>query len=602
MLTTHKMPLSCLLMAIALTGCELLPGTSSGDAGSAGTTSVAVDCGDDDDSVTDGDGTTSSSDDDDSVADDDDSVTDGDDSTSSSDDDDSVTDDDGSTSSSDDDDSVADDDDEDSTQDTDGDGISDEDEGNVDTDGDGHDDWMDTDSDNDGISDEDEGTVDTDGDGVPDYVDSDSDNDGISDAEEGDVDTDGDGDADYVDTDSDNDGSTDLVEDVVGTDPTDPTDNPPDNGDQVIEVTSETTVSTDLITTTTNFQQLDVWFLMDRTASMGQEIQAMAGAVVDIVDSLTCETSGESCVEDDGCEANEVCGWEGECIEDPALVGCVPSFWSGAGTYQDASYPVTNLASISSDASLTASMIPTSTGGGSQENLFQAAACVADPAACGPEVTLDCAAYGIGCPGYRDDSVKVLVQITDEDDQSSPQDYNAAMAGAALQAQNIEYIGIDCDNGSMGLADLQAVATEAGSLDSDGSPLVFSGVGAAVVPVVTEAIQTLVEDVPVEVTVTATDLPGDSGDSLVFLDSLQVVTGVQGCTASPSVDTDGDGFAETYTSVLPGTTVCWSFDVDNSTAVTPTDEVQTFDMLLTITGDGAVLDEYTITFVVGPTG
>jgi len=540
-----------------------------------------VDCGDDDsDSGTD-------------VIDD--GSVDDSDSSSSADDDDSDLDEGGSEGDSEDE-----ADEEDPDTDTDGDGISDVVEGDVDTDGDGHEDWMDTDSDNDGISDADEGTIDTDGDGVPDYVDSDSDNDGISDADEGDVDSDGDGDPDYVDSDSDNDGSSDLVEEVVGTDPTDPTDNPPDNGDQVIDVTSETTVSTDLITTTTNYQQLDVWFLMDRTCSMGQEIQAMAGAVVDIVDSLTCEGSGESCVEDASCETGEVCGWQDECIEDPALVGCVPSFWSGAGTYQDDGYPITNLASMSSDPSLTASMIPTSIAGGSQENLFQAAACVANPAACGPEVTLDCAAYGIGCPGYRNESVRVLVQITDEDDQSSPQSYNAAMAGAALQAHNIEYIGIDCDTNSMGLADLQAVATEAGSLDANGAPLVFSGVGTEVVPTVTQAIQTLVEDVPVEVTVTATDLPGDSGDSLVFLDYLEVVSGVQGCTASPSIDTDGDGFAETYTSVLPGTTVCWSFNVDNSTAVTPTDEVQTFDMLLTITGNNAVLDEYTVTFVVGP--
>ncbi|MBJ94845.1 MAG: hypothetical protein CMP23_10295 [Rickettsiales bacterium] len=587
MITNRNTILNCWFMALALTGCELLPGSSNGDAGSAGPTVVEVEC-DDDDSVVDSedvDGDGAVDEEDIGAADDDDSFGGG-----AADDDDGGADDGAEDDSS----------EEEPELDTDGDGITNGDEGNVDTDGDGHEDWQDTDSDNDGISDADEGTVDTDGDGISDYVDSDSDNDGISDAEEGDVDSDGDGEPDYVDSDSDNDGSSDLIEDVVGTDPTDPTDNPPDNGDQVIDVTSETTVSTDLITTTTNYQQLDVWFLMDRTCSMSAEIEAMADAMVDIVDSLTCESSGATCDEDAACDSDEVCGWQGECIEDPALVGCVPSFWSGTGTYQDAGFSVTNLASINSDAALTASMFPTSIAGGSDENLFQAAACVADPAACGPAVTLDCAAYGIGCPGYRDDSVRVLVQVTDEDDQSSPQTYNAAMAGAALQSQDIEYIGIDCDTNSMGLADLQAVATEAGSFDADGNPLVFSGVGSEVVPAVTEAIQTLVEDVPVEVTVTATDLPGDSGDSLVFLDYFEVVSGVDGCTDAPALDSDGDGFAETYTSVLPGTTVCWSFNVDNSTAVIPTDEVQTFDMLLTITGNNAVLDEYTITFVVGP--
>ena len=53
MITTRLKILNCLFMALALTGCELFPGSSSGDAGSAGTTSVEVDCGDDD--STDGD-------------------------------------------------------------------------------------------------------------------------------------------------------------------------------------------------------------------------------------------------------------------------------------------------------------------------------------------------------------------------------------------------------------------------------------------------------------------------------------------------------------------------------------------------------------------
>ena len=76
--------------------------------------------------------------------------------------------------------------------------------------------------------------------------------------------------------------------------------------------------------------------------------------------------------------------------------------------------------------------------------------------------------------------------------------------------------------------------------------------------------------------------------------------GVDGCSDSTAVDADGDGFAETYSGVLPGTTVCWQFNVDESGPVAPIETVQTFQMLLTISGDNAVLDEYTITFVVGP--
>ncbi|MCP4869819.1 MAG: hypothetical protein GY898_14000 [Proteobacteria bacterium] len=113
-------------------------------------------------------------------------------------------------------------------QDTDGDGIPDADEGNVDSDGDGLLDWIDSDSDNDGIPDEVEGDIDTDGDGIPDYLDTDSDNDSIPDFIEvgpnpdAPLDTDGDGAPDYLDTDADGDGIPDEIE--AGDDPNHPVD------------------------------------------------------------------------------------------------------------------------------------------------------------------------------------------------------------------------------------------------------------------------------------------------------------------------------------------------------------------------------------------
>jgi outer membrane protein OmpA-like peptidoglycan-associated protein len=104
--------------------------------------------------------------------------------------------------------------------DTDGDGIPDGVE-NMDADGDGINDGLDTDSDNDGIPDATEAgpvpavPVDTDGDGLADFIDRDSDNDGIPDSVEGDLDSDGDGIANYRDLDSDDDGIPDSIEDDV---------------------------------------------------------------------------------------------------------------------------------------------------------------------------------------------------------------------------------------------------------------------------------------------------------------------------------------------------------------------------------------------------
>lgn len=124
--------------------------------------------------------------------------------------------------------------------------------GEVDSDGDGTPDYLDTDSDNDGISDNEEQVLvtftgidsdddgiddafdvdatggldensdgiddatqnqnDVDGDGIANFRDLDSDNDGVPDEIEGTNDTDNDGEKDYVDLDSDNDGISDEIE------------------------------------------------------------------------------------------------------------------------------------------------------------------------------------------------------------------------------------------------------------------------------------------------------------------------------------------------------------------------------------------------------
>jgi hypothetical protein len=116
--------------------------------------------------------------------------------------------------------------------DEDGDGISDTWEGrtdNVDTDGDGTPDYLDSDSDDDGIPDSIEGgtvadgePLDTDADGIYDFRDDDSDGNGVPDAIEGGDDADGDRQPNSRDLDNDGDNVPDLVE--IGTDPASPAD------------------------------------------------------------------------------------------------------------------------------------------------------------------------------------------------------------------------------------------------------------------------------------------------------------------------------------------------------------------------------------------
>ena len=114
------------------------------------------------------------------------------------------------------------------------DGIPNHVEGGWDTDGDGHDDYLDIESDADGIPDFLEAgpdptmPMDSDGDGRPDFADIDSDADGIPDMIEAGaepanpVDSDGDDVPDYRDLDSDNDTVADAIE--AGMDPSNPVD------------------------------------------------------------------------------------------------------------------------------------------------------------------------------------------------------------------------------------------------------------------------------------------------------------------------------------------------------------------------------------------
>jgi hypothetical protein len=109
------------------------------------------------------------------------------------------------------------------TDDSDGDTIGDFDEGrasDVDTDGDGTLDYLDTDADGDGVEDVLEAgdamittaPVDTDADGTPDFRDLDADGNGVTDAVEGGADIDGDGRPNARDRDNDGDGLLDTAE------------------------------------------------------------------------------------------------------------------------------------------------------------------------------------------------------------------------------------------------------------------------------------------------------------------------------------------------------------------------------------------------------
>jgi hypothetical protein len=514
-----------------------------------------------------------------------------------------------------------------------------------DVDDDGLPDFRDPDSDGDAILDGHEWRPDTDGDGAPDPEDLDSDGDGIPDAvEAGDgelrtvpVDTDGDGVADFRDPDSDDDGLSDaservagsspiladtdddgvsdLIEVGAGTDPLDETDNPRVRGDFVFVVPYDrpATPSRDTLSFRTNVQLADVYFLFDLTGSMSAEIATMRGASIDILNQLTCEDSGMTCRSTDDCEFVEgsICGPLGTCIEDPELTFCVASLYTGVGTYEGEADSYSNLLSLQGVPMLTRDRIPTTANGaGASESLFQSVACTVNPSLCG---VTGCGIGGVGCPSFRDDAVRMLITIADEDNQCdsvpSCAPTSAMEVGSILRGAGVTFAGINAGTSAAATADLTGVAEAADSRAADGSPLVFlagdagTPEGAArLVSSVVSVVNEVVRNRPLRITIDPADEPGDAGDALQFIERLEINLTRAGCllVEDTSDVNPRDGFPDTFDAVQPGNRVCWDVVARRNTFVEPTREPQLFRAELTVRGDGSPLDRRTVYFLVPP--
>lgn len=501
--------------------------------------------------------------------------------------------------------------------DSDADHISDQDEGSADSDEDGFLDRYDLDADDDGIRDRieagdtDLGTspIDTDEDGTPDYLDTDSDQDGVSDGDEIELGT------DPTAVDSDDDGVSDLIEQVAGTDPTDPDDNPQANGDFVFIVPyrAPTTPTQDTVRFRTNIQFADVYFAFDTSESMIGELDAMRdvqSGVPAIVDALTCGFYGGTCELDVDCEAG-IC-FEGTCIEDPNQgQGCIPDLWTGVGKWTELN-TYRNILSLQSNPLATAGAIPL-TGPGADEAPFQPSHCIADPLLCPLNTTMNCGLSGVGCPNFREEAIRIYVQITDADQQCDGNGcnlYTAASAGQALQAAQIKFMslyGTNDDGFDPGTP--QTVARDIGiasnTVDGAGLPFIYPAVDAAVVQKATTGILQLARGKSLFTTIAAEDADSDAVDATQFIDYLEVnISGTGQCdVVSPTEDTIPplDGRDDSFPSLLPGKHVCWDVHpVATNTTVSATDEPQIYPATLRVLGDGSTLDERIIYFLIPP--
>ncbi len=510
--------------------------------------------------------------------------------------------------------------------DSDGDTISDFQEGQTDTDGDNIRDRYEQDSDGDGLFDAVEAgdadlstpPIDSDMDGLPNYRDLDSDDDGLSDADEVAAGT------DPTNIDTDGDGVSDLVEDAAGTDPTDPADNPQANGDFVFVIPYQeaTTPPEDTLEFRTSVQFADVYFSFDITGSMSAELSAMATSVPEIVDELSCkpDANNTACTIDPDCPTNYIC-FQNLCVDDPLVAnagaGCIPDMWTGVGTFNNCNTYV-NLVSLQSNPQTTANAIP-GTGGGSSEAVVQAAMCVADETKC--TNNNQCGAdpnnlNPVGCPGFRGDAVRVLMQITDADNQGGtcgggPNGSTVAAAGAALSSLEIKFASLwgtgDDGSGTECTTPEQcadAIGVASGTVDMNNQPFTYPALDAAVVDQAKAGILEIVRGVPLYTTILAADDTTDAVDATQFIDHLVINGSGAPCNdVNPKDDVDMNTYDETFPTLYPGTGVCWDLvAVPVNNTVPATDEPQLYKAILTVTGDGSPLDSRNVYFLIPPAG
>ncbi|NMC71068.1 MAG: hypothetical protein GYA57_13520 [Myxococcales bacterium] len=493
----------------------------------------------------------------------------------------------------------------------------------LDTDGDGTPDYRDTDSDGDGIGDRIENRVDTDGDTIPDWRDTDSDGDGIGDAVEGLADTDGDLVADSRDTDSDNDGLPDgeeefvrgtnrlaadsdsdgyddLSEVALGTDPMDPASlPPPDTFYFVLPFEDPAGPKTQDFSFETTLIMADVFFLIDTTGSMGEEIAnllaGLTGVVIPgILAAIPDVALGVARFEDFpvapyGDPSNRVYELEQQMTTDYVRVY---EAISGLRVYRGGDLPESDVPALYAAAS------------GEAIGIYSAPF-ISDPTTPGTG--------RIGGAGFREDSLPIFVLITDaafhNDAAATPSDlYDTArlypgtpnvtyaMALGALLTIGARVIGVASPGGR---DDLEDIAVDTGTVDAAGVPIVFdvgadgSGLSVGLV----SAIADLASGTPQDVDTTLEDDPSDAVDATRFIRSVTPLS------ADPPAP---EGFARmdatTFYGVIPGTLVTFRVTAFNDFVEHgPTSQV--FRCLLVVRGNGvARLDEHDVIILVPAQG
>jgi hypothetical protein len=515
-----------------------------------------------------------------------------------------------------------------STTDSDGDGLYDELEGTSDWDGDGTGNAMDVDSDGDGISDAEESgglggcaARNSDDDAIPDFLDNDSDNDGLSDREERERYF-----TDPLSADTDGDGFIDVGEVATGHDPRDASDRIPEEDFYVVLPYEGPPEHRDLRFGTT-VRRADVFFMMDRTGSMRDEVSALKSSLDRIVVAMTMR------IRDVGVGFGGFAGFGGPAGGPPTCVFGICSYPDGPeGDTPFHLYGVitTDIARMRADLARMEADQGGATWASSNEALYQAATgegiapwvppqrCPAIPDETSPR-------YGYPC--FRPGSLPIMVVMTDTSSKNGPHTegvpggtYDPAnftmgppphtypQTLAALRRIGARVIGVlsgaEVTNPTP-RQQFETWARETGTVDAGGSPIVFeiasdgTGLGDSII----EAIRTLAEETPQNIGAAARDGedfppevgPVDATRFIVAITPTRLLEGGVPTVTCPAATRCDDAF---FYSVSPGDIVEFRIRFRNE-FVPPRATAQVFRATIAVLGNGvAELDERNVVIVV----
>ncbi len=411
-------------------------------------------------------------------------------------------------------------------------------------------------------------------------------------------------------SDTDGDGDSDLAEVALGLDPLDINENASSR-----EITyfmmpylsaSQPVTSPVSFSISPNIFYGDLYFSLDRTGSMEAEIQALSANMQSIIDSLICDTSDTACRFNSDCPTGYFCGPDRYCASDSSGgEGCIADIWTGFGDWNDLD-TFRNRVSLLNDPSVVSEALSNTSFSGGSEAPFQVPACVANGSNC-TNSTKNCytGTDRIGCVGFRNDALKILLQISDADNQCSGSrcsTFTAAYAGNLLSQNRIRFVGLygTGDEGGAGTAQsvMRDLGIASGTIDLSSNPFVYPAMDASVVQYTVSGVREIIRNMPFDVVgISAVDMEDDDGDSLQFIDYIEV----NNTEGEDTDDTDGDGRADSYLSIVTGTPLSWHVaPVASNIIVEAGDLPLVYRAEIIMLGDDIPLGNACVAFIVPP--